>query len=439
MSKRILGNVEFIGDRKIVCGWVLAPKTEPIIRVRFDGKIMAETLPHIVRDDIEGSCGRATGFRIELKTPFTFFDVVEGRLSIEAADQFGSEPLDIAAAALDPLRLERAIEILADMAQPVSARLIDELRQARSRIDRLLTLPDMENETTPSALSPIHLPVGLSSNNGSTTVGRDGALFLLRGRSDDVERLYDRTPDRINQAAEAAEAWRSVLSDRETRLGDRYLQLLVPEKQSVQGRLMNPEIHQSTPLFEAVCEIAGASHLPLLEMLKREDLNTPMFRKIDTHLSTDGAEVVARAVCERLGLKAPIRGQEVIVIRDGDLSRDLLRTPVWEACEEIKNLRDTGMPITVESFYPKDREHIGQRHVLRNDRPLHDLKVICFGNSFMDRGQTSGHLTWWFARIFREFHFIWDPEFDHEYIDQLNPDFVFGQTIERYLHRTPRF
>ena len=48
-----------------------------------------------------------------------------------------------------------------------------------------------------------------------------------------------------------------------------------------------------------------------------------------------------------------------------------------------------------------------------------------------------GGLSWWFARIFAEFHFVWDPRMDAEYVAAEKPDWVICQTVERFLPSVP--
>jgi hypothetical protein len=87
---------------------------------------------------------------------------------------------------------------------------------------------------------------------------------------------------------------------------------------------------------------------------------------------------------------------------------------------------------------PPNGEHVGIRCVWTNTNAPVPLRVVAFGNSFFERGASGANLSWWAARWFREFHFIWSPFVDYDYIDRVAPDVVVCQTIERFLPMVPR-
>ncbi|MFJ2542611.1 hypothetical protein [Microbacterium sp. NPDC087589] len=61
--------------------------------------------------------------------------------------------------------------------------------------------------------------------------------------------------------------------------------------------------------------------------------------------------------------------------------------------------------------------------------------MLTFGNSFFETGDFAGYLSWWGKHLFREFHFHWGPDFDWDLVDELKPDVVIGQTVERFLNK----
>lgn len=443
-ESNIVGNLEVVDQRRVFCGWAFTPDLAEGERLRIivrrGDEIVAEGTPHIVRPDIDATPGNPTGFQVTVKTPLDPADFLEGRVTIVASDGLSEQALAIPGDAYDPFKIQLAHDILASLARPLSHRLMQELVAGRDQVNAVLMGVETEvgPEVVPDAVSQVQLPVGLLSRDGSTVLGEDGTLFLLRGRSDEVARLYERSDANLARASEAGAGWRALFASREARLGSRYVQFIIPEKQSVQGRLIVPPVTEITPLLAAVEADVGTSYLPLLQPLRDRDFVERTFRRIDSHLSTAGAESIATALASRLGTPAPVIDGVATAIRDGDIGRELLRTPLWETCLEATGLAGAGTPEVVESFYPALGKHIGQRHVFRNAQPLCDLKVVCFGNSFCDRGQTSGHLTWWFARMFSEFHFIWDAAVDDAYVDVVGADLVLGQAIERYLLRVPK-
>jgi hypothetical protein len=46
-------------------------------------------------------------------------------------------------------------------------------------------------------------------------------------------------------------------------------------------------------------------------------------------------------------------------------------------------------------------------------------------------------LSWWCKQIFSEFHFVWEPRFRQDILEKVKPNFVIGQTVERFLHVVP--
>jgi hypothetical protein len=82
--------------------------------------------------------------------------------------------------------------------------------------------------------------------------------------------------------------------------------------------------------------------------------------------------------------------------------------------------------------------HLGTRLVWQNLAAPFDVKVVAFANSFFERGGNARALSWWCSRAFREFHFIWTPDLDMDYVRAAAPDWVICQTIERFLLRPPQ-
>jgi hypothetical protein len=60
-----------------------------------------------------------------------------------------------------------------------------------------------------------------------------------------------------------------------------------------------------------------------------------------------------------------------------------------------------------------------------------------FGNSFFHNGNLPNQLSWWAKHFFAELTFVWDPALDWSVVDEVRPDIVVAQTVERFLHRVP--
>lgn len=95
-----------------------------------------------------------------------------------------------------------------------------------------------------------------------------------------------------------------------------------------------------------------------------------------------------------------------------------------------------GEPERVDSWIPPEG-HTGTRMTWVSSVPVVDAHVITFGNSFFERGGAPTGLSWWFARLFREFTFVWSPSVDFTLVDDRKPDVVIAQTVERFLPSVP--
>jgi hypothetical protein len=96
----------------------------------------------------------------------------------------------------------------------------------------------------------------------------------------------------------------------------------------------------------------------------------------------------------------------------------------------------SSLPVLVDSVDPSSG-HKGIRRVWRNAAAPFPHRVVAMANSFFERGEASTQLSWWFALLFAEFHFYWNPELDEDYVAKVSPDIVVCQTIERFLRSVP--
>jgi len=90
----------------------------------------------------------------------------------------------------------------------------------------------------------------------------------------------------------------------------------------------------------------------------------------------------------------------------------------------------------VKAFDPP-KGHQGITRVFENKNAFIQKKIIVFGNSFMGKADHPHELSWYFARAYRDFHFVWSNKVDFDYINSEKPDLVLAQTIERFLPVIP--
>ncbi|MDE2179212.1 MAG: hypothetical protein KGJ50_13090, partial [Xanthomonadaceae bacterium] len=162
--------------------------------------------------------------------------------------------------------------------------------------------------------------------------------------------------------------------------------------------------------------------------------------RLDTHLTVPAAYRIFSLCLDRLGLGCPFPlDLSVETELVGDISDRFFGVPLTEtylAPAPAFVATYTGALELVERI-DDGIHHIGTRYAWRNELAPIDLKVVAFGNSFFERGGTARSITWWFQRAFREFHFLWSPELNMDYVRMIKPDIVVCQTIERFLGRLP--
>lgn len=299
----------------------------------------------------------------------------------------------------------------------------------------------------PAAKEPVKdadlfaLEVGLAAYDGSAIIGRNGHLFLSGGNNDAGE-LYQ-----SSLSQEVAKRWIAQIKARTDAFasqGRRFLQIAVPEKQSVLGVFHPDHIEDCSPLLRHVTDIMHGRPYFLdvqsifIDLFQKGGLEP--YRKADTHLSFHGAHVLAEQIaCWSTGRQVRIpRPQLEPRQSTGDLGNrfgigNIVETalhPViegWEFAERSVHL--------IESVDPEFGHTGAMRHWTCAD-PLIDKSVVIFGNSIFERGSGPLSLSWWAARMFRETSFVWSSSVDFDYAAQRKADIVIAQTVERFM-RTP--
>ncbi len=289
----------------------------------------------------------------------------------------------------------------------------------------------------PSALT---LPVGTLSAKGDLMLGRDGVVFLIGGEQSPMPQ-YGRDAAAVAATAEQGAALfarrRAALAAK----GIRYLQFVIPEKLSIMPEAFPADIAVPTTLLTRL-ELAaadtpelGAAFLSCYDLFSNDRRHSEIYRRIDTHLAPYGAFVLVQAILSRLGLQAlPQLDFNMPRTTFADVSERFfgaLETfgecdPSWAAaCEKRSESRQT-------------LGHFGKRQSWACPQAPHRLKVVAFGNSYLEfaeRGQYA--LSWWLARLFTEYEFVWSSTLDWQIIDECQPDLVICQTVERFLGRVP--
>lgn len=429
MSVRLQGTLGYVlGD--LISGWIRWTGSQPgCIRLLRAGVVDAHATPTVVREASEA--GRLTQhFELRGVAGASLTEVLAGRLQVEASEP-GEDALFLPVWGV--LRLAAQ---LVPLPPPQRQALAHWVALLDPSIEPLV-LP--EKKALAESLAPA-LGFGLISDDGDVICGRNGHLFLGEG-SNRVQALYSLDPGDLPRR------WTDLFAQRAQRLaarGIRYLQIVLPEKSTALPWFSPFDSEGGSPLLRAVIASAGRLDSSNFRLVSPTFGTDPWqaqaaFQLRDSHLSTAGAMQVVETLLEALGLAGHAPEYELDTrLMKGDLAG---RFPgdQRELVPLVRKVRFRGRISTPELVEQVDPEqgHRGIRRVWRNANAPFPHRVVAMANSFFERGGASTQLSWWCAHLFAEFHFCWDPEIDEDYLAKVSPDWVIGQTIERFLRMVP--
>jgi hypothetical protein len=299
-------------------------------------------------------------------------------------------------------------------------------------------------------VSGLLFPVGLESYGGDAILGKDGFIFLLTGSNNIIEQ-YRIEPNSI-EANALRQGWLELFRLRRDRFhshGIHYVQTIIPEKTTVLPEFFPQVIPGATPLLTALEEAIAADgilqehYVSGRKILMREPGRTRTFRKVDTHLSPYGAHKLSQELIHLTATVAEESFEPDFInpcILDADLGNRFFDINIKDIVYEALVTDKFGSnPMLIEQEAPTRSGFTGYRQVWScNNAPINKTLIV-FGNSFCsfaDWGQYT--LSWWMARWFTKFHFIWNPNVDFGYVSKVKPDIVICQTIERFLTEVPQ-
>jgi hypothetical protein len=461
----IHGAVERI-DAQSVLGWARASAADTDLRV--DVVLGEEVIGSGIRGVHRPDLGGDFGFRVQCHSAFSALDVISKRLRVVARidDGIPSElPLvptlrsqQMAQFAVGTMRDYSTAEIvrvldaigtlpaLASQGAPPTA---ESVRAREHTAGLLKSLPPrLTGGAAAFEISHVPVPAGFVSTDGSAVLGTNGQSYLVGGSNLVLEQFM--TPADHPSLASLGARWREALLRRARTLqgeGVGFLQTIIPEKLSVLPEDFPFEIPTPSPLLRAVeTAVSSSPAVPNVVIWGRAHIVPRMapgevFGRLDTHLTVKAAYLLFTDLLERLGQACPfgleLDGTARVV---GDLAERFFGTPLPEIYHVPSSAYDSRLSAAVEVLEKVIPEtgHIGTRLVWRNRAAPIDLRVVAFANSFFERGGSARSLSWWFSRAVREFHFIWSPDLDLDYVRRVAPDWVICQTIERFLARTPQ-
>lgn len=283
--------------------------------------------------------------------------------------------------------------------------------------------------------------------------GQDGWLFLTGG-SNCVLAQYGRPGYRSKDLWR----WRRILAERRRRcaaLGIAYGHVVVPEKLTVcdpalHGLPIDPSRSPILRLKRRLLLSGGRqSWIDLVRPFRKAFGVAQLYHRTDTHWTFEGCQLAYQVICRHFGVVsrhnfADRRDAELITFA-GDLGSkyNSVRDEVIRSAEFETEARRVYANELLTALEEKGRgieAHSGAHVIYRNESVSADPRsLVLFGDSYSQHtpGPFTGTLTAMFADTFREFHMIWSPSIDWDYVEKVRPDFVLSEIAERFMVQVP--
>ena len=426
-----------ISDNEIsIGGWAFTShnsQKSQIDSIEITPTNQAASVSFLIRADFESQI--PFGFKVSGLSPEDLQNLLNGTSQLIARGKNVEKPIPIWIKIREKLKeailLHEIKSLNTDSLERITSQLIGQLRAAP------------QSSSPPTTQSPQLIPVstGLKSIDQSAIIGHNGNIFLFQG-SNHLHQKYFEDPD-----PRFVSRWEEILKTRNEicrEFGVKFLQTIIPEKQSVTPKDYPYEIESPTKFYRLLHEKIAheAWFVDSLKALK--DLaftnGLPPFMKVDSHFSIFGAQKLINTILRHLDLEPTALPQNFeSTYAAGDLGNkfgfgNLLEQSL--SCvgpaPELFNHR----PVLIHEFNPASG-HTGMIRDWENLHAPHDIAVIAFGNSFFERGVRPESLSFWASRLFRRFTFVWTNRLDHKGHDLKMYDVAVCQTIERFLTPPP--
>lgn len=434
-------------DRLSVTGWIRNPDNqEPKLQIRHLGQNFGSCTFGPASGNVLALKGdTARSFRIDAGREISPLSILSGQFEVNAIPAERGRPIFPSSGLI---RREQA----------VLARFFESLDDAgKTRIGSVFGLSTPSEFAKPNPdqdLSHISFPVGLESQDGNVRLGKNG-YFFATGGSNQIEKRY--TEAQTQQVAIArqkeVDGWKALIRRREeycASRGIRFHQLIVPDKITVLRKFAPFEVNGATHVLRLLTtELRhDTSYINLLPLFEGWDSQMSPWRKADTHPTPATMMELTSMILTSLGCNSQFLSETEFMGRsyhEGDLGRRFFNVPVWD--ENIEPSSLAGVDISkIEQRQLRDqfstkttvnrRNGVYMKYV--NPNPIINKKLIIFGTSTSNYGIHPNQLSWWLKQIFTEYHFIWQTDIEYDIIDQVKPDVVIAQSVERYLARIPR-
>ena len=276
-------------------------------------------------------------------------------------------------------------------------------------------------------------------------IGTDDTLFLVRGSNDVIDGYLTAHREKI-------EGWSKLIQQRAVKakaLGCTYLHVPIPEKLSIYGDRFMADISLSDGFGEKLLsrleEEGCESVVSLFSLFRQHRDDGPLYLKTDSHWSGRGAFLAYQMICSKLGLEFD---KDLLdsPYHEGDLTLDL-GSKLEPAVREKVRFHNYAYKARV--VYENDivrykrehdianegRLHVGSHISWANDKPVNDISLLLFGDSFSEFRETllSGLL----ASSVRSFTFVWSISIDWKLVEEMKPDILISAHTERFMTSLP--
>lgn len=458
----VSGQVDVFEEPGYFAGWAGQSGPDGVLEViaMLDGRAIGGARADEFRADLERYGFGDSGFRLTTTEPVSRAMFAAGRLRIEVVGTdgqrmnlpFGQETRaqDDVQAMFEKLVIALGAAVDADRsawldglaAMPAMKPHLAAVQQLFASVRREAAGGDADagKRVTAADLAPIMLPVGTEAADGSAVIGRQGFVFLTRGGNDVLGQIDADVHDPALLVLAAD--WVALIAARQARLeaaGIGYVQIIMPEKISVLPACFPHPVATPTAVL-ALIELAiahdpelAASYLSVHQLFRTRP--EECFRRVDSHLTPCGAFRVISAIAERRGLVAPPMPMfDRPAAGPGDMGKRFFGVPLFDVL--LQSETRLANPVRLHRIEAPEGAHVGHQSSWRNSEAPYPGRVVIFGNSFFAPSGQEG-MFWWATRLFEEVHYLWQSAFDDEYIKAVQPDWVIGQTVERFLPTLP--
>ena len=325
----------------------------------------------------------------------------------------------------------------------------------RAQLEKMLGVPKPEIRSVGGGWSNsfVAFPVGLSSADGSRVLGHDGFVFAMTGSNRIADRFFSRGRETAERTDREVTEWENAIKARVQWCdsnGIRFRQLIVPDKHSVLPRQSPLDIDGPTLAYaNLMSRFAKESDvLDLLPSLRQvaESSHSPWLRT-DTHPSSAGVQAMVSDLMSSLSSDTSVVQSSAPVDTTrikGDMGVGFFSVPMYEEVVNFSQLSQCAADEIPSEVLRSQFSHKrgadwrrGHYEVFRNRFAPFDEKVMLVGTSTSNFGKLSNQITWWLKQLFKEVHFVWQTEIEFELVEAAQPSILIGQTVERYLARTP--